>query len=78
MAGSLYPWFPVNKAKDMHNEPVETQFNNIGSAFQTDPSECDSEVGKRVRCLKKVAFLYSDKSCIGFNAGSVITFDQPE
>ena len=55
MTGSLYPLFSTKKARDVNNEPVEAQFNSIGAAFQTDPSESDSEVGKRIRCFQKVA-----------------------
>ena len=77
MTDSQYPWFPA-KAKELNNESVEAQSNSVGSGFQVDPAESDTEVGKRVWCFKEVSPVQPDKSCVGVDAWSTIAFDQSQ
>ena len=70
--------FSTKKRRIQTNEPVEAQFISIGAAFQTDPSESDSEAGKGAWCFQQVACFHSRESRIGVDVCSSIALDQSE
>jgi hypothetical protein len=77
MTDSQYPWF-LAKAKELKNESVEAQSNSVGSDFQVDSAESDTEVGERVWCIEEIPSVHSDQSRSGVDVCSAFACDQSE